>query len=132
MINHGPRITRAPRRTRLIALLTLTVLTAAGLGAEAVARASLTGKIEDAARSALHTSDLEVSLGTTPAVLGVLSGTITTVSINADSATVCQLADLDVAATVHGLSTPRGESTGIAIDHTEAAAAPRGRDAAML
>lgn len=57
MINHGPRITRAPRRTRLIALLTLTVLTATGFGAEAVARASLTGKIEDAARSVTVNGD---------------------------------------------------------------------------
>lgn len=110
MVNRGPLVPRARSRTRLIALITLIALTTAGLGAEAVARASVTGNIEVAARSALHTRDLEVTLGTAPALLDVLSGSITTVSIDAESATVCRLADFDVAAIVHDLSTPRDES----------------------
>ncbi|WP_188836276.1 LmeA family phospholipid-binding protein [Flexivirga endophytica] len=105
--------TGGTRRPWLIGIVAAFVVVALVVGAEVFARHQLRSKVSDAMANGLHTSRVDVGIGSSPALLDLGRGTIDQVSLNARKATVCQVRDVSLDAKVHDVSTsPSGGRIG--------------------
>lgn len=107
---------RRRRRPWLVGLVVTLVLVALVAGGEFFARRQLRSTVSDAMANGLHTSSVDVGIGTSPALLDLSRGRIDQVSLKAQQATVCQVRDVSLDAKVQDVSTARsggriGEST---------------------
>lgn len=101
---------RRPLLIGVAAVLALAVLVAGG---ELFARHQLRSSVSDAMADGLHTSSVDVGIGSSPALLDVSRGRIDQVSLAAQRATVCEVHDVSLQADVRDVSTsPSGGRIG--------------------
>jgi hypothetical protein len=99
-----------PRGRKAITLATSLALIVVAGGAETAARVRIEDAVGTAAAKEFKAASVSAGIGPTPALLDLSRGRISTVSIDASAADLCQLDGVDVSARLHDVSISAGAS----------------------